>query len=165
MKKLSVILVPLLILVLVLTAFGCNGEEEPTPTASPEPTPTATAAPTVQPTVAPPTASPTPTPVRTPVPTLSTEPPCRFHGTVKLNGVDVPDGTIVKAIIAGDEYTTTTPAVYGPSTYALKIVPVAGAAYAEGASIIFMISAYTAIQTGSWETGGNIVLNLTASTI
>jgi hypothetical protein len=76
----------------------------------------------------------------------------------------VADGTIIKAIIDGDEYTTTIPAVYGPSTYALKIVPVTGAAYAEGAAITFMIGAYTATQTGSWETGGNIVLNLTAST-
>jgi hypothetical protein len=170
MKKLSVILVPLLILVLVLTAFGCGGEEEPTPTASPELSPTAipTPEPTPAPTTPPPT-TPAPTPVLTPVPTLSTEPPCRFHGTVRLNGADVPDGTVIKAIIDGDEYTTTTPAlvdgdpVYGASTYALKIVPVAGAAYAEGAPIIFMIGAYTAIQTGSWETGGNIVLNLSAS--
>jgi len=157
MKKLSVILVPLLILVIVLTAIGCGGEEAPSPTASPEPSPTATAQPTVAP-----TPTPSPTPIPTPVPTLSTEPPCRFHGTVKLNGANVADGTIIKAIIDGDEYTTTTPAVYGPSTYALKIVPAVG--YAEGTAITFMIGAYTATQTGSWETGGNIELNLTAST-
>lgn len=156
MRKLAVILAPLLILAIALTAIGCGGGESPTP--SPEPSPTATA----QPTVAPTTPPPTPTPVRTPVPTLGTEPPCRFHGTVKLNGANVAGGTIIKAIIDGDEYTTTTPAVYGPSTYAIKIVPAVG--YAEGTAITFMIGAYTATQTGSWETGGNIELNLTAST-
>ncbi|MGB2885401.1 MAG: hypothetical protein WBC47_07445 [Dehalococcoidia bacterium] len=159
MRKLAVILAPLLILAIALTAIGCGEGESPTPT--PEPSPTATAEPTPEPTVAP-TPTPSPTPIPTPVPTLSTEPPCRFHGTVKLNGANVADGTIIKAIIDGDEYTTTTPAVYGPSTYALKIVPAVG--YAEGTAITFMIGAYTATQTGSWETGGNIELDLTAST-
>jgi hypothetical protein len=159
MRKLSVMLAPLLILAIALTAISCGGEEAPTPTPSPKPSPTATAEPTPVPTVAP---TPSPTPIPTPVPTLSTEPPCRFHGTVQLNGANVADGTVIKAIIDGDEYTTTTPAVYGPSTYALKIVPAAG--YAEGAAITFMIGAYTATQTGGWETGGNIELNLTAST-
>lgn len=74
------------------------------------------------------------------------------------------DGTIITVIIDGDEYTTTTPAVYGPSTYAIKIVPAADAAYAEGAAVTFMIGDYTADQTGGWETGGNIELDLTAST-
>jgi hypothetical protein len=83
---------------------------------------------------------------------------------VQLNGADVADGTIITVIIDGDEYTTTTPAVYGPSTYAIKIVPAADAAYAEGAAVTFMIGDYTADQTGGWETGGNIELDLTAST-
>ncbi len=167
MRKLAVILAPLLILAIALTAIGCGGGESPTP--SPEPSPTATAEPTPEPTVAP-TPTPSPTPIPTPVPTLGTEPPCRFRGTVQLNGADVADGTIITVIIDSDEYTTTTPAlvddepVYGPSTYAIKIVPAAGAAYAEGAAVTFMIGDYTAVQTGDWETGGNIELNLTAST-
>ena len=161
MRKLAVILAPLLILAIALTAIGCGEGESPTPT--PEPSPTATAEPTPEPTVAP-TPTPSPTPIPTPVPTLGTEPPCRFHGTVQLNGADVADGTIITVIIDGDEYTTTTPAVYGPSTYAIKIVPAAGAAYAEGAAVTFMIGDYTAAQTGGWETGGNIELDLTAST-
>jgi hypothetical protein len=82
-----------------------------------------------------------------------------------LDGADVPDGTVITVMIAGDEYTTTTPEeVYGSSTYAIKIVPTEGTAYAEGTAVTFMIGSYTADQTGTWEKGGNIELNLTAST-
>lgn len=50
------------------------------------------------------------------------QPPCRFYGTVQVDGYDVPDGTVITAIIEGVPYSTTTPeAAYGPSTYALKI--------------------------------------------
>lgn len=161
MRKIAVTLAPLLILAIALTAIGCGGGESPTPTPSPEPSPTATAEPTPEPTVAP---TPTPSPIPTTVPTLGTKPPCRFYGTVQLNGADVADGTIITVIIDGDEYTTTTPAVYGHSTYAIKTVPSIAAAYAEGADVTFMIGDYTADLTGGWETGGNIKLDLTAST-
>jgi len=49
--------------------------------------------------------------------------PCRFHGTVQLDNATVPDGTIITAIIGADTYTTSTPSVYGNSTYAITIVP------------------------------------------
>ncbi|MFC1926150.1 TRAP transporter substrate-binding protein [Chloroflexota bacterium] len=76
MKKLMVILVPLLVLSLVLGAVGCGGDEAtPVPTVAPTAAPTVaptgapTAAPTGAPTAAPtgaptgaPTAAPTPTP-------------------------------------------------------------------------------------------------------
>jgi hypothetical protein len=163
MTKLAAILTPLLILALAFAMIGCGAEESPTPT--PSPAPTQTAPPTPVPTTPSATATPTPspTPVPTPVPTLSTDPPCRFHGTVQLNGADVPDGTIITAIIEGDEHTVETPAVYGPSTYAIKIVPPSATPYGEGATIEFRIGGYAAAQTGAWSTGGNIELNLSAS--
>jgi hypothetical protein len=90
--------------------------------------------------------------------------PCRFRGTVQLNGANVADGTIITAIVAGDEYTTVTPEEdYGPSTYAIKIIPPEGTAYTAGAVVTFKIGDYTADQTGAWAIGGNIELNLTAS--
>ncbi len=56
------------------------------------------------------------------VSSLSANPPCRFYGTVQVDGYDVPDGTVITTIIEGVPYSTTTPeAAYGPSTYALKI--------------------------------------------
>ncbi len=91
-------------------------------------------------------------------------PPCRFYGTVQLDGAPVPDGTMVTATVAGDTYTTTTPAVkYGSSTYVLMLVPLPGMSYDEGAQITFTIEGYTADQTGSWEVGGNARLDITAS--
>ena len=82
---------------------------------------------------------------------------------MQLDGADVPDGTIITAIVDGDEHTTETPAVYGPSTYAIKIVPPGGAPYGQGATIQFKIGDYAASQTGSWDTGGNIELDISAS--
>ena len=78
-----------------------------------------------------------------------------------MGGASVPDGTVIKAIIAGDEYETTTPAAYGPSTYALLMKPLQ--TYTEGTAITFMIGTHTAAQTSAWERGGNINLNLTAT--
>ena len=82
---------------------------------------------------------------------------------MQLDGADVPDGTIITAIVEGDEYTIETPAVYGPSTYAIKIVPPSAAPYGQGATIQFRIGDHAAAQTGAWETGGNIELDLSAS--
>ncbi|MEE8372449.1 MAG: leucine-rich repeat domain-containing protein [Dehalococcoidia bacterium] len=89
--------------------------------------------------------------------------PCRFHGIPRLDGASVPDGTAVSATIAGDTFTTTTPSAYGPSTYSLTIAALPGTLYAEGATVIFTIDGIVADQTGTWQSGGNIELNLTAS--
>ena len=92
--------------------------------------------------------------------------PCRFHGTVQLNGHPVPDGILVKALIGGNEVASVAvPAVYGPSTYALLITPPVGVSYGNGTEIKFKIHVYDAIQTATWKTGGNIALNLTASSL
>lgn len=92
--------------------------------------------------------------------------PCRFHGTVQINGHTVPDGILVKALIGGNEVASCTlPAVYGPSTYALIITQPVGASYSNSSEIRFKIHVYDTIQTATWKPGGNIALNLTASTL
>lgn len=89
--------------------------------------------------------------------------PCRFHGTVLLNGRPVSDGIVVRALIGGNEVASCTlPAVYGSSTYALVIAPQVGVSYSSNTTINFKIHVYDAIQTATWADGGNIALNLTA---
>jgi hypothetical protein len=94
----------------------------------------------------------------------SIQAPCRFYGTVQVNGHDVPDGTVITAVIEGDIHTTTTPAIYGSSTYALDILPPEGRYYNEGTSIHFKIGDYYVSETATWEAGSNTRLNLTGHT-
>ena len=173
MRKLAVILSTIIVLSLVLFSIGCDCDDDsetptpsPAPTATPAPTPVPTSAPTATPEVtATPVVTPSPTPAATQTPGgMSTALPCRFYGTVKLDGANVPDGTAITVFIKGIPYTTNTPAAYGPSTYAIKITQTAGSVYEEGTAVSFTIGQYPAAQTGAWETGGNIELNLTAST-
>ena len=102
---------------------------------------------------------------RTPTPVPST-PSCVFYGTVKIDGIEVPDGTLVSAIVEGcisNIFLTTTPSeAYGPSTYKLAVYP-QDPDYAEGEKVYFMIGAYPAQQIGVWTSGGYMQLNLTAS--
>ena len=89
------------------------------------------------------------------------EPPCRFYGTVTVDGAAVADGTVITAMIGGDQLTTATPAEgYSTSTYAIKIG--VDTEYTEGATVTFMIGDRAAAQTGTWAKGGNIEVNLTA---
>lgn len=92
-------------------------------------------------------------------------PPCRFHGTVRLDNTAVPDNTLITAIIEGNNYTTLTPSVYGSSTYAIIIVPPGNTTYMDGTLVTFLIGNYTAEEAGTWETGLNLIVNLTASSI
>jgi hypothetical protein len=158
MRKPAIVVTSLLVLALVAMMIGCCGGEvapSPTPTATPiataEPTPTAAATP-----------APTVAPTATPPPGSSQTLPCHFHGTVKLDGAVVADGTQITVEVAGDVYETDTPSVYGASTYAIKVKPVKP--YVEGAKVTFSIDGHAADQMGSWTSGGNIELNLTAST-
>ncbi len=66
--------------------------------------------------------------------------PCRFYGTVQVNGADVPDGTVIQALIDGNvTATTTTPAAgYGASSYALIITQPEGVDYT-GKTVSFTI--------------------------
>lgn len=89
------------------------------------------------------------------------EPPCRFYGTVTVDGAGVADGTVITAMIGGDQLTAATPAEgYSTSTYAIKIG--VDTEYTEGATVTFMIGDRAAAQTGTWTRGGNVEVNLTA---
>ena len=85
---------------------------------------------------------------------------CRFTGTLTLNGNNMPDGTIVKATIEGDEYTAVTPTGYGPSTYSVEILPPDGTAYADGTQVLFTVDGHPADPAGVFRSGENIRWNL-----
>ena len=170
MRKIAVVLIPLAVLVLVFGALGCGGCDggaAPTPTPTPIPTVAPTPPPTPQPTVTPtpvPTVAPTATPLATPPPVDSTVPPCRFRGMVQLNLTNVPDATVITAIIDGIGYTATTPAAgYGPSTFVVLIPKPEGRSF-DGKTVTFKVGNYMAAQTASWTMGGNVLVNLIAST-
>jgi len=136
----------------------------PSPTAVPTPTPTLLLTPTPTPL---PTVSYASQPLNTSAPAIpvSATMPCRFHGSVKLDGAYVPDGTTIAATVEGDTYLTNTPAAgYGPSTYAVKMQPLVGKRYTEGATVVFKIGGVAAQQTATWISGGNLQLDLSAST-
>ena len=85
--------------------------------------------------------------------------PCAFHGTVQVNGANVADGTVITATIGNDTFTTTT----GNSTYRVVITQPEGKSY-DGLTATFKIGNDTASQTGTWQMGGNVALNLTKGT-
>lgn len=163
MTKCSLLISLLLIAALAFGTFGCKEEEveeaTPTPTAiaTEVPTPISTPTPTLAPSV-------TPEPTLSPTATISIPAslPCRFHGSVELDGSPVADGVEITATINGDPYITTTPSDYGPSTYVILITPPSGTTYADGTIVTFNIGSRIPDQTGIWETGGNIILNLSA---
>jgi hypothetical protein len=84
--------------------------------------------------------------------------PSRFHGTVTVDGNPVDDGTVITATVGGDTYTTTTPSVYGASTFMLEIQP--AMQYADDTLVTFMIGDQAADQTASWLKGSNQEVNL-----
>ena len=95
--------------------------------------------------------------------------PSSFNGTVKVNGVNVPAGTVVSAWIGGVQYRTTTVQYIAPDMKYLMSVP----GYdpdtglyplgVENASIDFYIGSIKAAQTGTWHGGTNQQVNLTAT--
>jgi len=90
--------------------------------------------------------------------------PCRFHGIAQLDGADVPDGTVVAAVVDGDIYTTVTPSAYGHSTYLLQIEPPQGVSYQEGSAVDFTIAGRPGQPTAIWTPGANVEVNLSAGT-
>jgi hypothetical protein len=81
--------------------------------------------------------------------------PCAFHGTVQVNGQDVPDGTVITAMIGNATPSTTTT----NSTYMIVIAEPTGVNY-DGMTVSFKIGNATASQTGTWKLGDYVALNL-----
>ena len=86
---------------------------------------------------------------------------CQFTGAVELSGAKVADGTVITAVIGGDEYSTQTPTIYGSSCYSLMIEPTEGRSYTDGTEVIFKIDGQTAVQTGVFKRGVTVGLDLT----
>ena len=147
MRKLAIVLIPLLIMALVLGAIGCGGEET-----KPTPTPTPTLTPTPTPTQTP---TPTPTPVLTPTPTppsgpVAPPPVCSFYGSLRVDGANAPVGTAVSAWIEDAKVAEATTTKVG--SYVIKVVQPAGETY-EGKTVAFRIDDRATGITSTWEAG------------
>jgi hypothetical protein len=104
------------------------------------------------------------------VPALAFPPlPSSFYGTVEVNGDNVPDGTIVRALIDDQVYAEGRTQTYqGDSVYSLDVPGDDTATAArdgghEGDTIQFEVGEVLADQTGTWHSGANVELNLAAS--
>jgi hypothetical protein len=95
--------------------------------------------------------------------------PSSFYGTAKLNGANVPDGTLVQASIGGKIITEMQTQTYkGESIYSLDIpgddsdtLDVEGGK--DGDTIIFILGGIEANQTGVWKSGTLVSLDLSAT--
>jgi hypothetical protein len=96
--------------------------------------------------------------------------PSSFYGTVKVNGANVPDGTLIVASINGRDYAEKqTQTIKGDSMYAMNIpgddpdTTVVEGGH-DGDTIVFTIGETEVDQTGLWKSGTNINIHLAAST-
>ena len=96
--------------------------------------------------------------------------PSSFYGTVEVDGANVPGGTIISAWIDGVQYAQGTTSFYaGDSVYGIDVpgdhpdTPEKDGGV-DGDTITFRIGDLGADQTGTWNGGSNVQLNLTAGT-
>jgi hypothetical protein len=95
--------------------------------------------------------------------------PSSFYGIVKVNGANVPDGTPVEALIDGQVLVKgLTQSYQGDSVYTLDIPgDQTDTAVLEGGrdgdTIQFKIGGVLADQTGTWRSGTNVQLDLSAA--
>ena len=106
------------------------------------------------------------------LPALAIPPlPSSFYGTLKVNGANVPDGTLVQALINGQVFATGYTQTYqGASVYALNIPgddtdTTLQDGGRENDPIKFEIGGALADQTGTWKSATNVNLNLTATVV
>ena len=104
------------------------------------------------------------------IPALAIPPlPSSFYGTVQVDGQNVPDDTVVRALIDGQAYGEGRTQTYeGVSVYSLDVSgddtdTAAHDGGREGDTIQFEIGGVLAGETGTWHSGTNVELNLTAS--
>jgi len=95
--------------------------------------------------------------------------PSSFYGTVKANNENVPDGTLVQALIGGQVYAKGFTQTYqGNSVFALDVpgddtdtATMDGGR--DGDIVQFKVGGAAADQTAAWRVGTNVALNLTVS--
>jgi hypothetical protein len=93
-----------------------------------------------------------------------------YYGTVKLDGVNVPAGTQVFALINGIQYARSDYLVYnGDTVYSVDVpdddpnTPTIIEGGAPGDTVVFYIGSAKADQTAPWACGNSLNLNLTAN--
>jgi len=93
--------------------------------------------------------------------------PSSFYGRAKVNGADIPEGTILKAVIDGEAYALAIVKIdEGESVYSLDVPGDDPGTISEieggkkGDTIHFLIADNSANQTGSWESGTNLEMDL-----
>jgi hypothetical protein len=95
--------------------------------------------------------------------------PSTFYGTVKVNGANVTDGTLVQASIQGKIITEIQTQTYKDDSFYSLDVPaddpdtLAIEGGQEGDTITFIIGGIVADQAGVWKSGTIFSLNLSAS--
>jgi hypothetical protein len=95
--------------------------------------------------------------------------PSSFYGEVRVNDAFVPDGTLVRALIEGQVYAEGYTQTYqGTSVYTLDIpgddVDTTALDGGRGGDTVqFEIGGVLAEQTGTWQSGTNVRLDLTAT--
>ena len=95
--------------------------------------------------------------------------PSSFYGTVKFNGINLPEGTVVEALINGQVISQSQTMMYeGDSVYSIDVsgddtstTVVEGGK--EGDVIQFRVGGLIAAETGLWESGTNVELNLSTT--
>lgn len=88
-------------------------------------------------------------------------PPTRFFGTAQLDGRAAPDGTTITALVAGKNCGTgsVTGGSYTVDVASATTLPGCGT---DGATVNFQVGTASATQTGTFQTGAFVSLNLTA---
>ena len=108
------------------------------------------------------------------VPTVLAFPPLpsSFYGVVKMNGVNVANGTVISARINGVQYAQATVFEYnGDTIYALDVsgddssTPGVTEGGVENDTVVFYIGTWEAYQTASWHSGTNIHRDLSVDVL
>jgi hypothetical protein len=95
--------------------------------------------------------------------------PSSFYGQVKANGQNVPDGTLVRALIAGKAYAETRTQTYqGDSVFSMNVpgdetdtAAIEGGK--EGEAVQFEVGGVVANESGVWHSGTNVKVDLTVT--
>ena len=86
--------------------------------------------------------------------------PTRFYGNASVDGSPASEGTEIQASIQGNPAGKS--AVSAPGTTPMYVIDVLSAGAAEGAKVDFTVGGYAAPETGTYQPGVFVQLDLTA---